>query len=207
MQKGLVHRLQSRSAFVACGHGACDGKFGFAICRQCGRVVEIPLSDDDQAALLALVPEEILARAGDARISPALARRAARAWRAKGSDRCKEGRPPSRDLAWPLRRERRRRGHRARRAVLAAMEHSRQLQCSSVWASRYCVSPCRRASPSVGLLSSCFGSAITWVLGMSARPLPSACTISRLAMIARILARAPCHRRGESGRAARACRA
>jgi Fur family zinc uptake transcriptional regulator len=60
MQKGMVHRLQSRSAFIACGHGACDGKFAFAICRQCGKVVEIPLSDDDQAALLALAPDEIV---------------------------------------------------------------------------------------------------------------------------------------------------
>ena len=31
MQKGMVHRLQSRSAFIACGHDACDGKFAFAI--------------------------------------------------------------------------------------------------------------------------------------------------------------------------------
>ena len=31
MQLGMVHRLQSRSAFIACGHGACDGKFAFAI--------------------------------------------------------------------------------------------------------------------------------------------------------------------------------
>ena len=61
MQKGMVHRLQSRSAFIACGHGACDGKFAFAICQQCEKVVEIPLSDEDQAALLALSPEEILA--------------------------------------------------------------------------------------------------------------------------------------------------
>jgi Fur family zinc uptake transcriptional regulator len=60
MQKGMVHRLESRSAFIACGHGGCDGKFAFAICRQCGRVVEIPLSDDDQAALLGLVPDEIV---------------------------------------------------------------------------------------------------------------------------------------------------
>jgi Fur family zinc uptake transcriptional regulator len=59
MQKGMVHRLQSKSAFVACGHGACNGKFAFAICRQCDKVVEIPLSDKDQAALLALAPEEI----------------------------------------------------------------------------------------------------------------------------------------------------
>jgi Fur family zinc uptake transcriptional regulator len=60
MQKGMVHRLESRSAFIACGHGACDGKFAFAICRQCGTVTEIPLSDDDQAALLALAPDEIV---------------------------------------------------------------------------------------------------------------------------------------------------
>ncbi|MCJ7527980.1 MAG: transcriptional repressor [Methyloceanibacter sp.] len=59
MEKGMVHRLQSRSAFIACGHGACDGKFAFAICRLCEKVVEIPLSDADQAALLSLAPDEI----------------------------------------------------------------------------------------------------------------------------------------------------
>jgi Fur family zinc uptake transcriptional regulator len=59
MRKGMVHRLESRSAFVACGHGGCDGKLAFAICRQCGKVVEIPLSDDHQASLLGLVPDEI----------------------------------------------------------------------------------------------------------------------------------------------------
>jgi Fur family zinc uptake transcriptional regulator len=59
MQKGMVHRLESRSAFIACGHGACDGKLAFAICRHCGKVVEIALSDDDQATLLGLVPDEI----------------------------------------------------------------------------------------------------------------------------------------------------
>jgi len=59
MQKGMVHRLQSRSAFVACGHGACDGKFAFAVCRRCDKVVEIPLSDKHQAALLGLSPDEI----------------------------------------------------------------------------------------------------------------------------------------------------
>jgi Fur family zinc uptake transcriptional regulator len=59
MQKGMVHRLQSRSAFVACGHGACDGKFAFAICRQCQNVVEITLTDAHQATLLGLAPEEI----------------------------------------------------------------------------------------------------------------------------------------------------
>jgi Fur family transcriptional regulator, zinc uptake regulator len=60
IEKGMVHRLQSRAAFIACDHGACDGKFAFAICRECGKVVEIPLSDDDQAALLGFAPEEIV---------------------------------------------------------------------------------------------------------------------------------------------------
>jgi Fur family zinc uptake transcriptional regulator len=59
MQKGMVHRLQSRAAFVACGHGACDGKLAFALCRACGKVIEIPLSDADQTALLALAPDRI----------------------------------------------------------------------------------------------------------------------------------------------------
>jgi Fur family zinc uptake transcriptional regulator len=59
MKKGMVHRLESRSAFVACGHGACDGKFAFAICRACDKVVEILLPDKDQAMLLGLAPKEI----------------------------------------------------------------------------------------------------------------------------------------------------
>jgi len=59
MKKGMVHRLESRSAFVACGHGACDGKFAFAICRACDKVVEILLTDEDQGLLLGLAPEEI----------------------------------------------------------------------------------------------------------------------------------------------------
>jgi Fur family transcriptional regulator, zinc uptake regulator len=59
IQLGMVHRLQSRSAFVACGHGTCNGKAAFAICRQCEKVVEVPLSDKDQGWLLALSPQEI----------------------------------------------------------------------------------------------------------------------------------------------------
>lgn len=59
VHKGMVHRLRSRAAFIACDHGACDGKLAFAICRQCGKVVEIPLSHRDEAALLDLVPDEI----------------------------------------------------------------------------------------------------------------------------------------------------
>ena len=57
---GMVHRLQSRSAFVACDHGACNGK-AFAICRQCEKVVEISLSDKDERVLLALSPKDIAA--------------------------------------------------------------------------------------------------------------------------------------------------
>jgi Fur family zinc uptake transcriptional regulator len=58
IQLGMVHRLESRSAFVACD-GACRGKAAFAICRQCGKVVEISLSDKDERILLALAPKEI----------------------------------------------------------------------------------------------------------------------------------------------------
>jgi Fur family zinc uptake transcriptional regulator len=43
---------------VACD-GACRGKAAFAICRQCGKVVEISLSDKDERVLLALSPKEI----------------------------------------------------------------------------------------------------------------------------------------------------
>lgn len=59
MKKGMVHRLESRSAFVACGHGACDGRFAFAICRGCDKVFEIPLNEDELTRLLGLAPREI----------------------------------------------------------------------------------------------------------------------------------------------------
>jgi Fur family zinc uptake transcriptional regulator len=54
IQLGMVHRLQSRSAFVA-----CNGKAAFAICRQCEKVVEISLSDKDERVLLRLSPKDI----------------------------------------------------------------------------------------------------------------------------------------------------
>ncbi len=46
MQNGLVHRLESLNAFVACSHAACHntGLVAFAICDQCGLVSEF--SDD-----------------------------------------------------------------------------------------------------------------------------------------------------------------
>ena len=42
MQGGLVHRLESLNAFVACSHGACHstGLVAFAICDHCGLVSE-----------------------------------------------------------------------------------------------------------------------------------------------------------------------
>ena len=59
MQLGMVHRLQSRAAFIACDHGGCDGRAAFAICTKCEKVVEISLSAKDEAGLLALAPKEI----------------------------------------------------------------------------------------------------------------------------------------------------
>ncbi|WP_205032283.1 Fur family transcriptional regulator [Hwanghaeella grinnelliae] len=44
---GLVHRLESLNAFVACRHPGCDTHeetIAFAICEDCGKVAEI--SDD-----------------------------------------------------------------------------------------------------------------------------------------------------------------
>ena len=60
IELGMVHRLESRSAFVACD-GACNGRAAFAICRQCQKVVEISLSDKDERVLLALSPQGIAA--------------------------------------------------------------------------------------------------------------------------------------------------
>ena len=57
IQLGMVHRLQSRSAFVACDHGACNGKAAFAICRECEKVVEISLSDKDERRAARAVAE------------------------------------------------------------------------------------------------------------------------------------------------------
>ena len=44
---GMVHRLESLNAFVACRHPGCDGhrNIAFTICEKCGQVSEI--SDDE----------------------------------------------------------------------------------------------------------------------------------------------------------------
>lgn len=41
---GLVHRIESLNAFVACGHGHHDHATGFLICGDCGRTLEVPLA-------------------------------------------------------------------------------------------------------------------------------------------------------------------
>lgn len=50
VERGLVHRLESLNAFVACRHPGCDGHavIAFTICNDCGAVTEIadePLSE------------------------------------------------------------------------------------------------------------------------------------------------------------------
>ena len=42
VESGLVHRLESMNAFVACTHPACDdhGITTFMICEQCNQVIE-----------------------------------------------------------------------------------------------------------------------------------------------------------------------
>ena len=44
IDNGLVHRLASLNAFIACAHPAAEHGAQFLICRQCGRVAE--LADD-----------------------------------------------------------------------------------------------------------------------------------------------------------------
>lgn len=43
VELGLVHRLESLNAFVACRHPGCDGHetIAFMICERCGQVAEI----------------------------------------------------------------------------------------------------------------------------------------------------------------------
>lgn len=54
---GLVHRLESLNAFVACRHPGCDGDdtIAFMICERCGQVNEI--TDDALASRLNLLAE------------------------------------------------------------------------------------------------------------------------------------------------------
>ncbi len=49
---GVVHRLESMNAFVACAHPACHSveMVGFAICETCGKALEF--ADNDIAEIL-----------------------------------------------------------------------------------------------------------------------------------------------------------
>lgn len=40
IDEGLVHRLESLNAFVACAHEHCSKAVGFAVCKACGSVTE-----------------------------------------------------------------------------------------------------------------------------------------------------------------------
>lgn len=41
---GLVHRIESLNAFLACDHGPHEEPAAFFICRECGKTIELPLS-------------------------------------------------------------------------------------------------------------------------------------------------------------------
>lgn len=60
---GLVHKLESLNAFVACRHPGCNGheNIAFTICESCGTVTEI--TDDSLARQLKLI-------AGESRFEP-----------------------------------------------------------------------------------------------------------------------------------------
>ncbi|MBL8589544.1 MAG: transcriptional repressor [Methylobacteriaceae bacterium] len=56
LKQGLAHRLASRNAYIACGHGHCAGEsVAFLICEACGAVAEAtsPSLKGDLATLAA----------------------------------------------------------------------------------------------------------------------------------------------------------
>ncbi|MEG6507892.1 Fur family transcriptional regulator [Methyloligella sp. 2.7D] len=56
---GMVHRLKSLSAFVACRMDGCGGHHAFAFCRKCQKVVEVALDEERYTELLGLAPGDI----------------------------------------------------------------------------------------------------------------------------------------------------
>lgn len=56
---GLIHRLESLNAFVACRHSHCQshGLIAFAICEECGEVIELE-EDSIENEILTLVKKE-----------------------------------------------------------------------------------------------------------------------------------------------------
>lgn len=59
MELGLVHKIESCDAFIACTHEVYHRQAAFAICRQCQKVIEVPLCPDQQANIDALAPKDI----------------------------------------------------------------------------------------------------------------------------------------------------
>lgn len=60
VELGMVHRLESLNAFVACRHPGCDDceTIAFAICEKCGKVAEV--ADEELARQL----NDLAARTG-----------------------------------------------------------------------------------------------------------------------------------------------
>jgi Fur family zinc uptake transcriptional regulator len=56
---GLVHRLESLAAFIACEQGSHNHQTAFAVCRDCQRVVEIELRADQLSTLYSLAPTDL----------------------------------------------------------------------------------------------------------------------------------------------------
>lgn len=55
MLLGIVHRIESLNAFVACDHGPHDAPAAFVICRSCETTVELSVSELEK-----LVPKDAL---------------------------------------------------------------------------------------------------------------------------------------------------
>jgi Fur family zinc uptake transcriptional regulator len=47
--RGLIHRIESLNAFIACAHEGHQEAVGFAICTACGEVEEFPLPESMSA--------------------------------------------------------------------------------------------------------------------------------------------------------------
>ena len=60
---GLIHRLESLNAFVACSHAHCNGHglIAFAICEDCNEVIELAEKD---------IEDEIISLAGKHNFTP-----------------------------------------------------------------------------------------------------------------------------------------
>ena len=59
LRLGLVHRIESRNAFVACAHPGAPHQAQFAICERCGRAEELTLDTPEVARASALLGFEV----------------------------------------------------------------------------------------------------------------------------------------------------